>query len=151
MRSRKLWSAAEVAVAIAAADQLVKLLVRHEADRLPAMAFRGVGLQISYNTGVSFGRLQGGGWVLFAAVTGVIVVLCVLAWRLPERYTIPIALIVGGAAGNQIDRLRFGAVLDFFVIGPWPNFNLGDVAIVGGAALVAWRALRGDGAGGARA
>ena len=41
----------------------------------------------------------------------------------------PLAVVLGGAAGNLIDRLRFGFVVDYVGIGPWPTFNLGDVAI----------------------
>ena len=44
--------------------------------------------------------------------------------------------------GNLIDRLRFGYVLDYVGVGPWPTFNVGDVAIAVGAVLIAVAVLR---------
>jgi signal peptidase II len=57
----------------------------------------------------------------------------------------PISLgaFTGGAAGNVIDRLRRGAVVDFVAIGPWPVFNLADAALVAGAGLIVLTALGG--------
>lgn len=49
--------------------------------------------------------------------------------------TVGLALALGGAAGNLVDRLRYGAVIDFIALGWWPVFNFADVAIVGGAAI----------------
>lgn len=49
---------------------------------------------------------------------------------------IGIGLVIGGAAGNVLDRLRRGAVVDFIAVGPWPVFNLADAAIVAGVGLV---------------
>jgi len=63
-------------------------------------------------------------------------------WKLREAnslYSWPLALIAGGAAGNLIDRLRFGSVIDFldFYLGNyhWPAFNIADSAICVGAGL----------------
>jgi len=47
-----------------------------------------------------------------------------------------IGLVIGGAAGNVLDRLRRGAIVDFIAVGPWPVFNLADAAIVVGVGLV---------------
>jgi signal peptidase II len=49
---------------------------------------------------------------------------------------IGIGLMVGGAAGNVLDRVRRGAIVDFIAVGPWPVFNLADAAIVAGVGLV---------------
>jgi signal peptidase II len=49
---------------------------------------------------------------------------------------IGIGAVIGGAAGNVLDRLRRGAIVDFIAVGPWPVFNLADAAIVLGAGLV---------------
>lgn len=46
-----------------------------------------------------------------------------------------VGLVIGGAAGNVLDRLRRGAVVDFIAVGPWPVFNLADAAIVAGVGL----------------
>ena len=99
-------------------------------------------LVLGFNTGVSFGLFgQAPAWILmvftFAIVAGL------LGWikRTDNRLTAAaLGLIVGGALGNLLDRLRQGAVTDFldFYIGSyhWPAFNLADVAIVCGAGLL---------------
>jgi signal peptidase II len=50
-----------------------------------------------------------------------------------------LGMAVGGAAGNVLDRLRRGAVVDFVDLRVWPVFNLADLAIVVGACLAIWR------------
>jgi len=150
MRSTKLprvarnrWlTAAAVATAVVAADQLTKIAVSHWTARLPYWLLGSFGIELAHNTGISFGRLQGGGWPVMAAVAIVTIILVILMWRLPRRYGMPLALIVGGSLGNLIDRLRWGYVVDFVALGPWPNFNVADAAIVCGAVLVAQQALR---------
>jgi signal peptidase II len=49
---------------------------------------------------------------------------------------ISLGFLLGGAAGNLIDRVRFGAVIDFIALGRWPPFNLADGGIVVGAILL---------------
>ena len=49
---------------------------------------------------------------------------------------------MGGAAGNLSTAVRFGYVLDYVGVGPWPTFNVGDVAIAVGAVLIALAVLR---------
>ncbi|MEO5338365.1 MAG: signal peptidase II [Magnetospirillum sp. WYHS-4] len=103
-------------------------------------------LVMTWNRGVSFGMFNTGSpwnaWVL----TAVALVICaaLVAWlRKAEGRWVPLALglVIGGALGNVIDRLHWGAVadfLDFHAFGyHWPAFNLADSAItVGAAALV---------------
>ena len=61
------------------------------------------------------------------------------------KFPYPIALVIGGALGNLIDRLRFGHVVDFIQVyhGQWffPAFNVADSAISVGAALLVWFGL----------
>jgi signal peptidase II len=141
--ARNRWlTAAAVATAVVAADQLTKTVVIHRASGSPYWLADRFGIELAHNTGISFGRLQGGGRPVIAVVTVVTVILTILIWRLPLRFTAPLALIVGGSLGNLIDRLRWGYVVDYVALGPWPNFNVADAAIVSGAALVAWQALR---------
>ncbi len=104
-------------------------------------------LVLAYNTGAAFSFLHdAGGWQrgFFIAVGAVIAPLLVL-WlaRLgPGRRmeAFGIALVLGGAVGNLIDRIRLGRVVDFIdwhVAGwHWPAFNLADAAITAGAALL---------------
>ena len=73
--------------------------------------------------------------------------LLIWLWRAPDRLTAAaLGLIIGGALGNVLDRLRYQAVPDFldFHYGTyhWPSFNLADVAIFCGAALLFWDSFR---------
>jgi signal peptidase II len=99
-------------------------------------------LVLGFNTGVSFGMFgEAPAWILMAFTLAIVAGL--LGWikRTDNRLTAAaLGLIVGGALGNLLDRLRQGAVTDFldFYIGSyhWPAFNLADVAIVCGAGLL---------------
>ncbi len=83
-------------------------------------------------------------YFLLAATIGAIVLLVVWFFKLnqaPKRTILGLSLILGGAIGNLIDRLRFGEVIDFvdFYVGTyhWPAFNVADSAITVGTFLVA--------------
>jgi len=101
-------------------------------------------LVLTCNPGVSFGLFNrtGVNSLIFCAVAlSIIVVL--IAWLSRVRTTLlaaAIGLVIGGAIGNVIDRLRFGAVIDFlyFHAGAWywPAFNLADSAICVGVAAM---------------
>jgi signal peptidase II len=99
-------------------------------------------LVLGFNTGVSFGLFgEAPAWILMAFTLAIVAGL--LGWikRTDNRLTAAaLGLIVVGALGNLLDRLRQGAVTDFldFYIGSyhWPAFNLADVAIVCGAGLL---------------
>ena len=102
----------------------------------------------TYNTGAAFSFLaDAGGWQHWFFV-GLAVLICgvLVAWlaRTPRadwRTAMPFALVIGGAIGNVIDRLRFGHVVDFIQWHwqghYWPAFNVADSAIVGGAIGIA--------------
>ncbi len=99
------------------------------------------------NKGAAFGFLAGvdSAWrqYFFLILATVALVLIVVAWRRMHKdhalYGPALACIAGGAIGNVIDRVRFGAVvdfLDFYVAGHhWPAFNVADSAIFVGVAL----------------
>ncbi len=103
-------------------------------------------LEYAQNRGVAFGAL--GAWPGLAAFLPLLILfgVVVYALRLGMRggwLAVGVGLVVGGAVGNLLDRLRFGYVIDFVSIGPWPNFNVADSAIsVGVACLVADVLLR---------
>ena len=104
-------------------------------------------LVTAWNTGVSFSMLQGTGpWLLIVAATGVSLVL--VGWLTKLTAPLPslaVGLVIGGALGNVIDRIRLGAVFDFldFYLGDWhfPAFNLADSAISVGVALLLFDGL----------
>jgi len=133
--------AAAIAAAIAAADQLAGWFVRRQAAHLPWTFGTGLAVRVEHNTGISFSRFASGGALLAAVIACVCVGLAIAVWRAPSRFAIPLAIVLGGAAGNLIDRVRFGYVVDYVAVGPWPTFNLGDVAIFAGAALIVVRVL----------
>ncbi|RMD63608.1 MAG: signal peptidase II, partial [Alphaproteobacteria bacterium] len=101
-------------------------------------------LVLTHNTGISFGLFQGGSanaWVLTGFALAVVGGLMVWLWRQPEPLIAwAIGLVIGGALGNVVDRVRLGAVVDFLDlhIGDWhwPAFNFADTAITVGVGLL---------------
>jgi len=85
----------------------------------------------THNTGIAFGLMDGKGWItipLSLLVMGGIVVY--LRRAQPSRFVqVMLGLLFGGAAGNLIDRLRYGYVVDMFDLLVWPVFNVADIAI----------------------
>ncbi len=109
-------------------------------------------LVLVYNSGAAFSFLaDAGGWQKWFFI---VLALGISAWLLSllrqhagERLLpLALSLILGGAIGNVIDRLRFDAVvdfLDFHVAGyHWPAFNVADSAITVGVALMLWHQFR---------
>jgi signal peptidase II len=126
------------------ADQATKWLVRRSEADLPLELGGGFGLRLASNEGVSFGRLAGNGDLLLLAVAALALAVAVAVCVAPARYRTGLGLLLGGALGNLVDRIRFGAVLDFVDVPWWPTFNVADVAIVAGVALVVWQVLRAE-------
>jgi signal peptidase II len=127
--------AAALAVAVVAADQITKSLVRHNV-RVGSSdgIFPGVELVHVHNRGVAFGLFVNGGVVL--VIVGVAAVSALLIFfathsRRPLVW-LPTGLLLGGAAGNLIDRLNQGYVTDFIHLPLWPSFNLADMSITFG-------------------
>jgi signal peptidase II len=111
-------------------------------------------LVLTWNTGISYGLFQQdselGRWVLFGIKLGAVVVLTIWLARAGSRLTaVALGLIIGGAIGNAIDRLAYGAVADFVLFHittanwqfRWYVFNLADAAIVAGVAGLLYEAL----------
>lgn len=99
-------------------------------------------LTMVWNEGISFGMFHGTGIWLLVGLSLVITALFSY-WLIRATgwvQSIGLAFVIGGAIGNVIDRLRFGAVADFFDfhIGNWhyPAFNVADCGIVAGIALL---------------
>ncbi|HET7199036.1 MAG TPA: signal peptidase II [Burkholderiales bacterium] len=136
-----------LAALVVAADQAAKALLAARfapGERLELAPF--VNLVFVYNPGAAFSFLsEAGGWqkplLVGFAVAAAAVVSALIVRRPGERLLCTgLALILGGALGNAIDRLRFGQVVDFldFHAGAWhwPAFNVADSAITVGAALL---------------
>ena len=160
---RPLWRIGLGAALIAlAVDQAAKLWLVHGYDlgRRGAVALTPfLDLILTWNSGISYGWFQttstAGQWLLLG-VKGFAVV--VLAWWMAHASTriavIGLGLIIGGAIGNAIDRLVYGAVVDFALLHVqmagktyyWYVFNLADAAIVAGVIGLLYDSVVGDAA-----
>jgi signal peptidase II len=137
-----------VAILVAAADQGVKLwLLRifHLGDKAPVRLGPFFDLVLAWNTGISFSLFPQvgplGQWALVGVKTVAVLLLWVWLARAGSRLTaLALGLIIGGAVGNAVDRMAYGAVADFVFFHVttagwsfrWYVFNLADVAIVAG-------------------
>jgi signal peptidase II len=140
------------ALVVLVADQFSKwwvLNVLHLPDLRQVILLPVLNLTMVWNRGVTFGLLNGlGSWghVLLAAIALAVVVALGFWLRRAESKVVAVAIgaIAGGAVGNVIDRVRFGAVVDFIhahVDTPWGDlswyvFNVSDAAIVCGVAAL---------------
>jgi len=99
----------------------------------------------AWNPGVSFSMLDNGGlWgTVMLSLFAFIVILFLTNWMFEEKDRVirfALALIIGGAVGNLLDRIQYGAVFDFldfhYENWHWPTFNLADVFICIGAFMI---------------
>ncbi len=132
-----------VMTVIIAADQVTKTIVRS--------AFR-VGesqpvidgvlwLTHVHNRGAAFGVLKGQQWLLVSVAALVLVAIGYVFVRVAPRSpgaVVALALVAAGAAGNLIDRAVFGGVTDFLDLGWFPVFNVADIALDVGVAMLVW-------------
>ncbi len=98
-----------------------------------------------HNPGAAFGLFPGSRVPLVAVSVIAVIIVVWIAWRRPGRLAgvLPLGLILGGALGNLVDRVRLGEVVDFIQVGIppdtyWPVFNVADSAVSVG---VLWLAL----------
>ncbi|MCB1575150.1 MAG: signal peptidase II [Xanthomonadales bacterium] len=145
-----------LSLAIVVADQLSKLAILahfqlHESlPLIPGL----LNLTLAFNDGAAFSFLQNAGgwqrWFFTILAFGVSAVLVVWLRRTPRgdwRTALPLSLVIGGAIGNVIDRVRLGHVVDFIDVhyAGWsfPAFNVADSAISIGAVLLLFFGLFG--------
>ena len=141
--NRRLGLALALAAGVCIADQASKWLVRHEAAHLPHRVVGGLRIDLNYNSGISFSRFAGAGVVVVVLVAAVVAGVTAALFLAPPRYRPALGVILGGALGNLIDRLRFGgAVADFIGVFGWPTFNLADAAIAAGTVILVLQVLR---------
>jgi len=138
-----------IAIGLLAADQFSKWFVASRMTQGESIPVIEPVFYITYvmNPGAAFGMLPYK-TVFFVTVT-VIVLLGIIffARRIPATKVLlktGLALQVGGAVGNLIDRLRFGQVVDFFDFRVWPVFNIADMGIVFGVGILFIELMRDD-------
>ena len=134
-----------IALSVVAADQLSKYLIRANMELGQSIPSEGF-LRLTYttNTGGAFGLFSNQAFLLaLAAVIAIVVLVRYMRYLPPHSWLLKIALglLLGGAVGNLIDRVRLGEVTDFIDIGAWPVFNLADSAIVVGTVLIVYYLL----------
>ena len=143
-----------IALIVFALDQASKywlLAVFDIAARAPVRLHENFALVMAWNRGVSFSMFSHSSewmpYVLAALAASISALLARLALRSEHGLErIGYAMVIGGAMGNALDRLRFGAVADFFYahIGArgWPAFNVADMAICTGVGLLLFCLLK---------
>ena len=157
MRSIAVWLGLSALVVVL--DQATKQAILHTVaigqtvEVLPPV----FSLVLTYNPGAAFSFLAwASGWqrYFFMAVALAASILIVYMMKKHERDRLlcfALALVLGGAVGNLIDRVIYGAVVDFLLFrwpggprlfDPWPAFNLADSCITVGAALLIWDSFR---------
>ena len=165
--ARTLWGSLSgfgliAALATCAADQASKLWMLRAYDLASKGAVKiapFVDLVLTWNTGISYGWFQqegpfGQGALLALKVVAVALLWIWLAKASSRLSAVALGLIIGGAIGNGIDRLAYGAVADFVLLHVetatwhfnWYVFNLADVAIVAGVAGLLYESLAGGSA-----
>jgi signal peptidase II len=157
MRSISVWLGLSVLVVVL--DQITKQAILHTiafgqtVEVLPPV----LSLVLTYNSGAAFSFLaSASGWqrYFFMAIALAASILIVYMMKKHERdrfLCFALALVLGGAVGNLIDRAVYGAVVDFLLfrwpggprlLDPWPAFNVADSCITVGAALLIWDSFR---------
>jgi signal peptidase II len=157
MRSPGVWLGFSAVLVVL--DQITKLFIQRALvpgqtiDVLPPV----VTLVLAYNPGAAFSFLaSGGGWqryffLVIALIASALIITMMIKHRSDRFLCFSLALVLGGAVGNLIDRALSGAVVDFVLVrwpggpgllDPWPAFNLADSCITVGAALLIWDSFR---------
>jgi len=147
------WAWLFVSAGVVVLDQLTKWLVQQTlvfGQSVPVLPF--FNLVLVYNPGAAFSFLSSAqGWqrdffVAIGLAASALIVYLLRRHATDPMFCFALALILGGALGNVIDRVMLGAVVDFLdlhVAGyHWPAFNVADSAITCGAGLLIWDSIR---------
>ena len=120
------WS---IAVSVFILDRISKFLILAYVPLNSEISLKVFSLTHVLNTGTFFGLLKNASWffVIFAAAVSVFLVLKYRSF--PDSLQPMLGLILGGAVGNLVDRLLYGAVIDFIDFHFWPSFNIADSAV----------------------
>ena len=150
---RQMVRASLITLIVLGLDQLTKWFILYRTTvpiEQPAEITSFFNLVLVWNYGISFGIGNDGTiegrWLFITLAVGICMVLLYMLLTTTSRmkaYTI--ALVLGGAVGNIIDRVRYGAVVDFIDIHlagfHWPAFNIADSAICIGVVLLCWHSM----------
>jgi signal peptidase II len=131
------------------ADSLTKMLVvntMQEGMSIPVI--KGI-FNFTYilNSGAAFGMLEHNRTFFIALTVAVLVIAFVARKQIlsePAWFKYGMALFLGGAIGNLIDRIATGLVVDFFDFIIWPVFNVADIAICVGVGMIIWSILKSE-------
>jgi signal peptidase II len=138
---RRLVLAGCVAALVVVADQVTKSWAVHRLSHGDIHVIWKLDLELTYNTGASFGVARGWAPVIGGvAVTIVVLLLASVRHVRSDTLTVAMGLVIGGALGNLCDRIvrgHHGAVVDFMALHFWPTFNVADSCIVVGAIAAA--------------
>lgn len=146
--ARALGGAILIGISVVVADQLSKRWAISAAADGPIDLFWTLRIKVTENTGMAFSQARGWGPLIGLVAIVIVIALLVVVGRTPNRLNwVGVGLIVGGAVGNLTDRvvrspgwLR-GGVVDFIDLQWFPVFNVADMAINVGAAIVILTAL----------
>jgi signal peptidase II len=137
-----------VIAAVLVLDQVTKAIVMgsiERGERIEVLPF--LDLVRVMNEGVAFGFLGDGERSTVLIITGV-ALLFVFVWFLRDPMRpwswLAIGLLAGGAIGNLVDRVLRDGVVDFIDVSVWPSFNVADIAITAGAAILVLAAFAGE-------
>ncbi len=130
-----------VASTVLVADQATKFIVQHRMSEGMSIPVVPEFFHLTYilNPGAAFGLFVDQQWLFILVallLIGCVVCLSRELSKQPPLLRYGAALLVGGAIGNLIDRVRLGKVVDFFDFRIWPIFNVADIAICVGVGLI---------------
>lgn len=143
-----------LAILVLLLDQVTKLAILEWVQPPPAgVAITGfLAIVLVWNRGMSFGMFNTGDPIVLWVLSAVAVTVAIgLVWWLAkaQRWLViaGVGLVLGGAVGNLVDRLIYGAVVDFVLLHAggwsWPAFNVADSAITLGVIALLWDSLFG--------
>jgi signal peptidase II len=144
------WSLA-IAAGVVVVDQLTKEWALDALADGPIDVVWTLRFNLAFNKGMAFSQGTGLGPIIGVVALCVIVALLVSVGRSSSRlYPLAVGLITGGAIGNLLDRLfrdpgwLRGAVVDFIDVQWWPIFNVADICVTAGGALLLYTSLQGS-------
>lgn len=131
------------AIAVTILDQVVKWFVQGHMELGESIPLISHVFHLTYimNPGAAFGILEYQHTFFLGIVVILFAAYLIMRRRIPKNpvyFPIGIGMVLGGALGNAIDRVRYQGVVDFFDFRVWPIFNVADIAICMGMALILW-------------